>query len=136
MKPSEYTKLALRTAKESDADTKCRAFGRMDLIHAALGLATETGEFIDATKKHIYYGKPLDRVNLLEELGDLCWYIALAIDFLETSWEEIWTINIKKLQSRYASSFSSAEAIGRDHHKERAEMILASIQDALVDEEE
>src|ERR1700757_1173035 len=48
------------------------------LIHAALGLASEVGEFADALKKAIFYGKPLDKVNLSEESGDLLWYLALA----------------------------------------------------------
>ena len=32
---------------------------------------------IDALKKHIYYGKSLDVVDLKEEVGDLMWYFVL-----------------------------------------------------------
>ncbi len=46
------------------------------LTHHALGYATEAGEILDVFKKHHIYGKPLDRVNLVEEIGDACWYLA------------------------------------------------------------
>ena len=45
--------------------------GTLRLLHAAMGLCTESGEFMDMMKKHILYGKTIDEVNLKEELGDL-----------------------------------------------------------------
>jgi hypothetical protein len=44
------------------------------LLHASLGLASEAGELIDAVRLR----GPLDRTNLIEEVGDLLWYAALA----------------------------------------------------------
>lgn len=41
-----------------------------------LGLAGEAGEVADLVKKIFYHGKPFDRDKLIEEGGDLAWYIA------------------------------------------------------------
>lgn len=65
MNYEEYTPLALRTAKVINP--------AMDLFHAKVGIVGEIGELCDAFKKHYVYGKPLDLVNLKEELGDTFW---------------------------------------------------------------
>lgn len=89
------------------------------LLHAALGLATEAGEILDALKKHMFYGKPLDEVNLKEELGDTSWYQAIAIDALGTSLEDIQRVNIDKLKARYPDGFDNEKAINRNLDTER-----------------
>lgn len=91
----------------------------MRLLHAAMGMATEAGEFLDALKKHIFYGKPLDDTNLIEELGDMFWYCGIALDVLKISFEEIMQINHDKLATRYSKGFSEKEATNRDLNKER-----------------
>lgn len=90
------------------------------LLHAAMGLCTESGEFMDMMKKHILYGKPIDNVNLKEELGDLEWYVALAIDELKTSFGYIFETNIAKLRARYPNKFTEHDAMNRDLDKERS----------------
>ena len=89
------------------------------LLHAGIGLATESGEFLDALKKHIFYGKPLDRTNLKEEIGDLQWYCAIALDELDSSFEEVQETNIAKLKARYPDKFTEERAETRDLVKER-----------------
>lgn len=37
----------------------------------ATGVSGEAGELLDAVKKSVVYKKPLDRENVVEELGDL-----------------------------------------------------------------
>lgn len=51
----------------------------LDLLHCATGLVTESAELVDCIKKHVFYGKPLDVVNIKEEIGDILWYIAIAV---------------------------------------------------------
>ncbi len=41
------------------------------LLHVGMGLCTEAAEFLDQLKRHIFYGKEIDRTNLREELGEL-----------------------------------------------------------------
>lgn len=89
------------------------------LIHAALGLSTEANEFADQLKKHLIYGKELDKTNLIEELGDICWFLALACDELGVSFEKIQEINIAKLKARYGEKYTDEKAIKRDLNLEK-----------------
>lgn len=89
------------------------------LLHAAMGLTTEAAELVDMLKKHIFYGKPLDRVNAVEEVGDSMWYAGLAVDVLKTTMDEILTKNIEKLRLRFPDKFNESDAINRDVAAER-----------------
>ena len=89
------------------------------LLHAAMGLATESGELLDALKKHIFYGKKLDLVNVREELGDIFWYAALLAHAGGFTLEDTMERNLAKLKARYPSKFSEVDAIIRNLEKER-----------------
>lgn len=89
------------------------------LLHGSVGMCTEAAEFQDALKKHLFYGKPLDEVNLIEELGDALWYQAIICDELGVTFEEVMQKNSKKLMHRYKDGFSETQALGRDTEKER-----------------
>jgi NTP pyrophosphatase (non-canonical NTP hydrolase) len=75
---SAYVPLALRTEKPLPP------FDR--LVHSCMGLITEIGEVTTELKRMAIYEKPLDdfrKAHILEEIGDVMWYIAIAIDVLE-----------------------------------------------------
>ena len=40
-----------------------------------LGIFTECGELLDIFKKNLAYKKPIDLVNLGEEIADIAWYL-------------------------------------------------------------
>jgi NTP pyrophosphatase (non-canonical NTP hydrolase) len=65
---TQYMELASRTF--NDLGTQ-----ELNIFHMQAGIITEIGEAIDPIKKHIAYGKPLDMVNVGEEIADICWYI-------------------------------------------------------------
>jgi NTP pyrophosphatase (non-canonical NTP hydrolase) len=46
--------------------------------HAGFGLMTEVGEILDTYKRHQFYKTELDTKNLIEETGDVLWYISLG----------------------------------------------------------
>lgn len=103
---SEYQSLAQRTQNLAlEKETT--------LVTAALGLAGESGEVADHVKKFIGQGHHLDKNKLVEELGDLLWYVALASTALETDLEEIANINILKLKLRYPDGFSTDRSVNR-----------------------
>lgn len=89
------------------------------LLHAAIGLSTESGEILDAFKKSIYYGKELDVVNIKEELGDIMWYMAILLRDLDFDFEEILDINIEKLRKRYGEKFDKQKSLKRNLKAER-----------------
>lgn len=81
------------------------------LVHMALGVSGEAGELVDALKKHTIYGKQLDRENVVEELGDLRFYMQGIMTSLGITEEEVIEHNIKKLSKRYAKgSYSNEQA--------------------------
>ena len=124
MNQNQYQELAARTQASAlpmtDRITSDSKY--IDLLHAALGLTSESGEFSDALKKAFAYGRELDRVNLAEELGDIMWYIGLACDALDVTLESVCEANIAKLQKRYPEKFADRGAETRDFSVERAEL--------------
>lgn len=86
-----------------------------DVLHMAVGISGEAGELLDAIKKHVIYGKPLDRENVVEELGDIEFYIEGLRQALDITRDETIEANIEKLwNGRYkAGAYSDAAAIGR-----------------------
>lgn len=121
MDSKKYMSDAIRTeSRDFDAmNTRLLDDGVKRLLHAGIGLSTEAGEFLDALKKHIFYGKELDRVNLAEELGDLFWYMAIVGDELGIKFEDVMDRNITKLKARYGEKFSEEKAEHRDLDSER-----------------
>ena len=116
-----YVTHAMRTDSPLTMDLQARLTDPdfIRLLHAGMGLCTESGEFMDMLKRHLFYGKPLDLVNAKEELGDSMWYIALAIDVISTTLNEVMTVNINKLKLRYPEKFSEGHAIERNVVAER-----------------
>ncbi len=97
-----------------DADTQIQK-----LLHGVIGLSTESGELLDALKKHVYYGQPLDEVNLKEEMGDVMWYFAILLRELGLDFENVLDKNIEKLRSRYGGQFDQKKAEKRNLKLER-----------------
>lgn len=126
MKLSDYTQSVLSTESPIDTALITRASQNdaLRLLHSGLGLCTESGEFVDALKKHIFYGRPLDRNNLKEELGDIVYYIALAADELNVDLDKLLQSNILKLKSRYPEGYKHASALNRNTKTEQS--IIAS----------
>lgn len=94
MTPIEFQKECLRTEKTPEyynVGLGLTSVSAARLDHASRGMITEAGEMMDMLKKHFAYGKPFDRVNLLEELGDWMWYVSLATDSLGLSIETVLT---------------------------------------------
>lgn len=86
----------------------------MEMLHAALGVCGEAGELGDAIKKNIIYGKELDRKNVVEELGDLRFYMQALMNKLDITDEELLQHNVEKLQDRYKKlEYSNEAAIAR-----------------------
>ena len=74
------------------------------LLTAALGLGSESGEFVEIVKKMFLQGKPPSEDNIFHmkrELGDICWYLAQACMALDTTFDEIIEMNVDKLKARY-----------------------------------
>ena len=91
----------------------------MEVLHCVIGASTETAELLDAMKKHIYYNKLLDVVNVGEEIGDIMWYLSNLCRLLGLDMDLILEQNINKLKVRYPDKFSTENAINRNLNEER-----------------
>lgn len=83
------------------------------LLHMVLGIAGEAGELVDAVKKAAIYRKKLDLQNVIEELGDLEFYMEGLRQGLALSREECLEANIEKLRVRYGNTYSDQAAQDR-----------------------
>ena len=118
MKSSEYIQECIKT-ESCDAEAIQKRLGdAYRLLHASMGISTEAGEILDQLKKHIYYGKDLDKTNLFEEAGDLFWYLAILADEIGFDFEAAMAKNIEKLKARYGDRFTKDRALKRDLDKE------------------
>jgi NTP pyrophosphatase (non-canonical NTP hydrolase) len=88
---------------ESESDIKIPR-----LLTAALGLGSETGEFVEIVKKMVLQGKPPSEDNIFHmkrELGDIMWYWATACSSLGLDPYEVIHENQVKLEARYGEKF-------------------------------
>lgn len=108
-----YQELCSKTESIND-EQKERSADCIRLLHGAIGLCTECGEIQDTLKKHIYYGAILDKDNLVEELGDVLWYVALLCNALQVNMNNVMDRNIEKLKRRYGDKFSKDKALNRN----------------------
>lgn len=93
----------------------------VDAWHAATGVAGEGGELLDAVKKFAVYNKPIDRENVVEELGDLEFYMEAVRKILGITREETLQYNAEKLSVRYASGVYSDQQAQARADKEAGE---------------
>ena len=75
MTADEYQALAARTECDQKRSLERLCFNRevtqllpIRLNHAVIGMMGEVGELVSQLEKWIYYGRPLDVVNVSEEL--------------------------------------------------------------------
>ncbi len=121
MKPEDYIKNALRTEPQ-EYPFKGTHEVTPRIEHGAIGIVTEAGEIMDAVKTNKYYGRELDKVNLIEEMGDVMWYLAILCDELGVSFEDVWEKNINKLKKRFPEKYTSDKANNRNLKEERKEL--------------
>ena len=103
---NDYQRMAMRTAGEYNSDYEM-------LRNAVYGLNGESGEVIDILKKHEFQGHELDHDKIIDEAGDVCWYLALLASALNVPFEEIMLRNVQKLMERYPDGFDKNCSIYR-----------------------
>ena len=93
--------------------------GRKDMVlNGVLGLAGESGECCDIVKKNRFQGHELNKEHLIEELGDVMWYIAETASGLGVTLEEVAQYNLDKLHKRYhGNHFNKEDSIHRNEEK-------------------
>jgi|SRR5687768_86663 len=83
---------------------------KMNILHAVIGVSGEAGELLDAVKKACVYNQPTPFDNIVEELGDIEFYLEQLRQALGITREQTIDANIAKLSIRYAGMVYSNEA--------------------------
>lgn len=107
MELTEYQHLAQRTSNLALSPDE-------HLMNGLLGLAGETGECCDLAKKCFYQDGRDIRLSLLDELGDVLWYVAEAATAMGWTLEEIARHNVDKLKRRYPAGFEAERSLHRE----------------------
>lgn len=107
--PDYYQKLCRRTQNESLTN-----FEKTN--HALFGLASETGE-IHSLFQHMYQGKSVDKDKVVDECGDLCWFLCELLDTFHVDFSDVLKYNIDKLKKRFPNGFD-AERSDKRHELE------------------
>ena len=103
--PSLNTEALKRSIDEIESSSNIKI---PRLLTAALGLGSESGEFVEIVKKMILQGKPPSEENIFHmkrELGDIMWYWTTACASLGLDPYEVISENQKKLEARYGEKF-------------------------------
>ena len=104
---NEYQEQALRTSRT-------QLTGTDHLINGCLGLAGEAGECADLLKKHLYQDDRPIKEDLINELGDVLWYVSETATALGIWMDEIAQRNIDKLRKRYPQGFDPEKSLHRE----------------------
>ena len=82
------------------------------------GMNGEAGECIDILKKHEFQGHDLNPEKLVDELGDVLWYVAQTASGLGVTLEYVAQHNIDKLKARYPDGFDAQKSIHRPEYEQ------------------
>ena len=106
MQFNDYQKLARNTAGfQGESEER--------LVCALLAMSGEVGELANHVKKGIWHGHGIDRAIVLEELGDVLWYIAETATAVGLHLDNVAEFNIDKLKARYPQGFSEENSKNR-----------------------
>lgn len=136
MNPNEYQKLCERTECNNEiaryrfhnSPNAVQSITATRLFHAALGLGSESGELMSLLRRWIYYGKDLDLPKVMDELGDIAYFLATACNAVGVDMNLILAANVAKLRARYPDGFDEKkeERGNRDRDAEEAAVAAMS----------
>ena len=106
---NEYQMIANSTSGQLDPWNRIR--------EGCYGLNGEAGECIDILKKVEFQGHAFDPVKLVDELGDVPWYIAQTATGLNITLEDVAQHNVEKLKKRYPNGFDVERSIHRPEYE-------------------
>ena len=93
----------------------------IDVLHGAIGIITEAGEIAEYLLKWAE-GNPFDRVNVLEESGDVSWYVVRTLRGIGVSLDDSNRANIDKLRGRHGAAFDVFRDANRDLNAEQSKL--------------
>lgn len=96
-----YSSFVMSLAKPGEDIIRSMTPLQAHLFHMASAASFETGELGDAVKKHVIYNHDLDVQNVIEEIGDILFYLTGIAAGLNFTLEDCIEANVAKLKKRY-----------------------------------
>lgn len=84
------------------------------LSNMCMGLGGEIGEVIDIVKKHLYQGHKLELEKIINECGDVMFYLVNLCNILDINIEDVLIYNHNKLLKRYPTGFEVERSVNRN----------------------
>ena len=107
MKLNDYQMLAQRTSNNELSPNE-------HMLNGCLGLAGEAGECCDLLKKHSFQDGRDIKDAMIDELGDVLWYVAETATAMGIWLDQIAEHNIEKLKKRYPDGFDAERSLHRE----------------------
>lgn len=108
---SNYSEFVAALVKSPNQIVEEMTPHKAHIMHMAIGVAGEAGELMDAIKKCAIYNKEVDINNVIEELGDLEFFMEGLRQCTGITREQTIEHNVAKLSKRYSSgSYSNKQA--------------------------
>lgn len=101
-------------------------------LNAALGLG-ESGEIQDLIKKEVFHEHPEDPYKVLDEAGDIIFYLDWLLDTYDWTFEAAMHANVAKLQKRYPNGFDAERSRNRNREEE-SESVQQSVHNVARNE--
>lgn len=80
-----------------------------EISNAAMGLASESGEVLDEHKKLFYHKEKDRREKIVDEIGDVYFYLLKLQELHGITTEEVLAANRAKLTARHADKFEQKQ---------------------------
>jgi len=103
---NDYQRQAMRTWQDDLPYVEAKAM-------AAMGLSGEAGEVCDLLKKFLFHDHELTTNELIDELGDVLWYLAAVAHSFDIPLELVAKRNVAKLRERYPDGFDAERSKNR-----------------------
>lgn len=84
------------------------------MLECAMGMSGESNEILEHFKKYRWHGHELNVEELIDELGDVLFYVVAMMNALNLDASEIMLNNHNKLTKRYPDGFDANRSINRE----------------------
>lgn len=126
----DYAKYVSTNFRKSKLEKDIKAYDGIDItpekmnaLYCSIGIASEASEINDMISRNFYFSKPIDRVDLISELSDMCWYKAVFMKLMDIKLVNILKTNIIKLRVRYPDKTTFVQKDEKEEYKKMKEYI-------------
>lgn len=89
-----------KTFREYSLAARSTRLSTASEAYVLMGLVGEVGELYSKLSKSVRDGTDFPEEDLLQELGDILWFVSSIADDLGSNLTDVASMNIKKLQDR------------------------------------